>query len=604
MARIKKVAMTNGDTKRLIKRQWRKRRQGTIESVAQADQQIEKLLIRRFDRLTSVRRFIALWTLLFIILFLTSFFQQRNLSAYYQVMTPVPGGLYTEGLVGSFTNANPLYANGAANASVSRLIFSGLFKYDSSNKLVGDLATGYSLDASQKHYTVHLRHGVRWQDGKPFTADDVVFTYQTIQNIEAQSPLYSSWLGINVAKQDNYTVTFGLPDPLSSFPYSLTNGIVPKHLLGKIPPPQLRSAQFNFTDPVGTGPFSWKYIEITGNDTDTRQQRISFASFKDYYAGRPKLDGFSLITFNDDQQMIDSFEKDQLNAVSGLTSVPPEILTDKSVQVYNTPLTTAVMAFFNNSRPILNDAKVRQALVSAVNTAELEKVFAYPVRLVDEPLLKGQVGYNPAYAQLPYNQAYAIQLLNQDGWTADPTGQRSKGGQPLTFSLTTSQGTGQYAAVAEYLQKAWSAIGVKVVINYPPTDDDLQNSIANHDYDALLYGINIGVDPDVFAYWDSSQASVTSQGHLNLSEYKSAAADQAIEAGRTRSDPTLRAIKYQAFLSAWKNDAPALALYQPNFLYITHGPLYGYSRAADNSSIDRLYNAASWEIRQQRKTLN
>jgi ABC-type transport system substrate-binding protein len=86
-----------------------------------------------------------------------------------------------------------------------------------------------------------------------------------------------------------------------------------------------------------------------------------------------------------------------------------------------------------------------------------------------------------------------------------------------------------------------------------------------------LYGISLGVDPDVFAYWDSSQASISSQGHLNLSEYKSKAADQALESARTRADAQLRVTKYKAFLTAWTNDAPALALYQPNMLYISGG---------------------------------
>ncbi len=604
MARVKPEAIGSGETKKRVQRFWRRRRKETIETVAQADQTIEKLLIRRFDRLGNVKRFTALWVGLFIFLIAASFWQARGLSPYYQKLEPVPGGLYSEGLVGSFTNASPLYATGAADSAVSRLIFSGLFGYNDKNVLVGDLATGYDLSSAQTTYTVHLRHGVMWQDGKPFTSADVVFTYQTIQNIEAESPLYSSWQGIDIRALDKYTVAFTLPDPLSSFPYSLTNGIVPMHLLAKVPPQQLRSSLFNITRPVGTGPFELKYIEVGGNDTSTRSQRISFAAFKKYWAGSPKLDGVSLLTFSDQSQLISAFAKKQLNGISGLDSVPAGLNNDKSVRIYNTPLTTAVMAFFNTSKPIFSDARVRQALVSSVDTPRLEKAFAYPVKLVNEPFLPGQLGYDPAKPQLAYNPAHAAKQLDAAGWRLGPDGLRSKGGQPLSFELVTSQEDNQYVLAAQFLQKAWGALGVKVVINYPPSSDDLQSLVANHDYDCLLYGINIGVDPDVFAYWDSSQASVTSQGHSNLSEYRSAAANQALEAGRTRADPGLRAIKYQAFLAAWRNDAPALALYQPNFLYITRGPVYNYQRSADNLAIDRFYNIAHWEIRRQAKTIN
>jgi len=157
--------------------------------------------------------------------------------------------------------------------------------------------------------------------------------------------------------------------------------------------------------------------------------------------------------------------------------------------------------------------------------------------------------------------------------------------------------------VAQFLQQQWAKIGVKVVVHYYDAEDLQSIVIANHSYDILLYGINIGVDPDVFAYWDSSQASVSSQGHLNLSEYKSAVTDQALEAGRTRSDPSIRVLKYKAFLTAWTGDMPALALYQPNLLYITRGPVFNYQRKADNSELDQFYNVNQWEVRQQEQNI-
>ncbi len=596
------MAVIDEKTKKDFRRRLKRRQEEAASSVAQADQKIEKLLIRRIDRLVSVRRFIFLWTVLMVLIFFCTYLQIRALSPYYQSLQPVPGGLYNEGITGSFTNANPLYATGAADASVSRLIFSGLFKYDDNDNLVGDLATSFSLNDAQNQYVVKLRHNVKWQDGRPFTADDVVYTYRTIQNIEAQSPLYSSWQGITVNKADAYTVTFDLPNPLSSFPNSLINGIIPEHLLSKIPAEELRSASFN-SAPVGTGPFEWKFIEVTGNDVTNRQQHISLAPFDHYYAGRPKLDGFSLITFNDDQQLSTAFEKKQLNAVAGLDSVPPELTNDNSVQIYSTPLTAEVDAFFNNSRPNLNDANIRKALTAAVDRAQLVNLLGLPVKLSDSPLLKDQLGYDSSITEQGYDLNLANQLLDQAGWARDPsTGLRSKSGQTLSFNLS-GQNTANYTKVAGFLQAQWAKVGVKVTPSYYDSSDLQASVIGSHSYDILLYGINIGVDPDVFAYWDSSQASLTSQGHLNLSEYKSSAADQGLEAARTRSNPTLRAIKLKAFLSAWVGDAPALALYQPNFIYITRGTVAHYERKADNSTVDRFYNVANWEIRQQKQTV-
>jgi peptide/nickel transport system substrate-binding protein len=595
------MAGIDDSTKRRLARKLRRRRRNAVAFGQQADKKIEQLLIRRFDRLVSVRRFVVLWVFLFLLMIFAGIMQLRGLSNYYQTLEPVPGGLFTEGMVGNFTNANPLYAAGAANTAVSHLVFSGLFKYDTNNRLAGDLAKNYSLSDDQKHYVVHLKQNLDWHDGKPVTADDVVYTYRTIQNIEAQSPLYSSWQGIKVTKQGNYSVSFDLPNPLSAFPYSLTNGIVPAHLLKDIPVEQLRSAPFN-TSPVGTGPFEWKFIEVTGGGPDTRQQRISLSAYQQYNGGQPKLDGFNIITFSDDTHMLSAFAAKQITAMSGLETLPDKLAEDKSVRVYHIPLTTAVMAFFNTSQAPLNDAAVRKALVESVDRSQLSSVLDQSLQLVDEPLLKGQLGYDSKLVEPAFNLADAKQLLDNDGWVAGADGKRTKTGQHLVFTLSAPD-TPSYTKTAQFLQNQWSRAGIQLQVRYYDNSELQTSIVGNHDYNILLDGINIGVDPDVYAYWDSTQASITSQGHLNLSEYKSSAADQAIEAGRTRADATIRTVKYKAFLTQWDKDLPALGLYQPNYLYISRGPVFSFERKSANSAADRYYNVDQWMVRQKRQTI-
>src|SRR3989344_5132835 len=587
-------------TKRRFRRGLRKSRRRSVELGQQADQQIERLLLRRFDRLLSVRRFVLLWTGLFIILILATFFQQRSLSAYYQSMQPVPGGIYTEGIVGTFTNANPLYASSAPDSAISRLVFAGLLKYDNDNNLVGNLAQDWTMGPAPTHYTVHLKKNLTWHDGKPLTSADVVFTYNTIKNIEAQSSLYNAWKDINLSAPDSHTINFDLPNPLASFPHSLINGIIPEHLLKNIPAASLRSSPFN-SAPVGTGPFEWKFVEVLGSPTTGRQQRITLAAFDKYAGGRPKLDGFNLITYGDEKLLIAAFKKKQVSAMSGLDAIPDELKDDKGVQAHVTPLTSVVMAFFNNSRGALAGANVRKALVSGVDRQQLVSITGQPTGLVDSPILQVQVGYNPDIIQRGYNYDEANQLLDQAGYKRGDKNLRYKDGKILQFTLR-SQDTRQYSLTSQYLQKQWEKLGIKIDLTYYSGDDLQGQVIATHDYDILVYGISIGADPDVFAYWDSSQASITSQGHSNLSEYRSSVADEALEAGRTRTDNAVREVKYKAFLTAWTTDVPALALYQPNYIYITRGPVFGYSRKTVNVEADRFYNVENWMVRQKRLT--
>jgi peptide/nickel transport system substrate-binding protein len=260
------------------------------------------------------------------------------------------------------------------------------------------------------------------------------------------------------------------------------------------------------------------------------------------------------------------------------------------------------MAFFNNSHAPLNDATVRKAMVESVDRSQLADTLGQTVQLVNGPLLKGQLGYDAALVEPQFNLNDANQLLDSDGWAKNDAGTRVKAGQKLTFTLSAPD-TPSYTKTAQFLQGQWSKAGIQLQVRYYDNNELQTSVVGNHDYDILLDGISIGVDPDVYAYWDSSQASITSQGHLNLSEYKSTPVDQAIEAGRTRADPAIRAVKYKAFLTQWTKDLPALGLYQPNYLYVTRGPVFGLERKSANASADRYYNAGEWMVRQKRETI-
>src|SRR3989344_4380992 len=183
--------------KRTTKLRWRRRLRRSkrqVEDISyQAEEHLERHLFKRLSRLSSVRRFVISWLLLLLLLAGITLYQTSDLEKYYLSLQPVAGGTYTEGMQGSFTNANPLYAVNNVDSSVSRLVFASLFKYDQKNNLVGDLAQSWKADKLGTKYTVRLRPGLVWQDSKRLTANDVVFTYKTIQNPDAKSPLASSW---------------------------------------------------------------------------------------------------------------------------------------------------------------------------------------------------------------------------------------------------------------------------------------------------------------------------------------------------------------------------------------------------------------------------
>jgi peptide/nickel transport system substrate-binding protein len=580
---------------------WRKRQKQVESFGQQAETMVERNFFRRFDRLAKVRRFVLTWMLLVLLLVGSVVAETRSLGGYYQTLQPAPGGIYTEGMVGSYTNANPLYATAEVDQTISRLIFAGLLTYDSKNQLVGDLADSWQSENNGMQYLVHLRPNLTWQDGQPLTASDVAFTIHVIQSPDAESPLSSSWQGVNVTVVNPQTVMFTLPNPLASFPYSLTTGIIPEHILKNVPMDEMRSVSFNTTQPIGAGPFAMKQIQVTGDTPQTQEEQVALRPFGKYWAGTPKLDQFVVHSFGDTQHMEGSFNKGNIDAMVGLDSLPANLSHNSSVQSYQMPITAANYVFFNTSEGVLADSKVRQALVQDSNVTSIIDQLGYPTMPVDEPLLRGQLGYNPQYRQASYNMTAAAATLTADGWLPGNNGLRHKNGQALTFDMF-AQNTPEFTQVANTLSQAWHKLGVDVNV-YTQSQTDLQPTIESHSYDALLYGISIGVDPDVYAYWDSSQADVRAAARLNFSSYASPTADAALEAGRTRLDPALRVIKYQPFLQAWQQDAPALGLYQPRFLYVTRGSVYGLSEHMINTDTDRFENVQNWEIRQVPTTI-
>lgn len=579
-----------------LRRQIRMHKHQLNDMEAGADQ----YFFRRLDNIVPVRRFILMWVALIFVLVGSSAVQIYSLSSYYQELKPAAGGMYTEGVLGAYTNANPIYASTAADRTVSRLLFGSLLAYDTQNQLAPDLAESWQADQRGQIYTVKLKPNLTWHDGAALTANDVVFTFNVIQNPDARSPLNASWQGIKVESLDAHTVKFTLNSPLASFPHSLTTGILPQHILGNVSMATMRSVPFNSVQPVGSGPFVWQDLVVSGGTPETRRERVILGAFEAYHFGRPKLDTFTMETYRVESEMIESYKRNEIQAMVGLTNMPAD-LGEAKAQYF--PQTAAMMTFFKTNTGVLAEKPIRQALVQSVDVESVRKQLAYPARSVTEPILEGQIGYDNTVGQLPYDIAAAEKLLNDAGWVQSKPGEvRKKAEQKLEFTLY-AESNHENARTSRALQQQWRKIGVNALVELQ-NPAEFQVTLSQHGYDALLRGISIGPDPDVFVYWHSSQADIGSGSRLNFSEYKSNTVDDALNQARARIDPQLRAAKYKPFLTTWRDDAPALGLYQPSFLYVTRQTVYGLEPHEVNNANDRLANVHEWMVRQVKTTVD
>ena len=170
MAEIKNKPLAKQIKKQLIESQKQ-----AINATSNAESHIDKHLFRRFHKLRNVKRFLSFWILTVGIIILGLFWQIFAQFNYYQKLEPVPGGIYNEGLLGNFTNLNPIFANNKVDSSLSRLIFGSLITFDNNNKISYELASSMKVNSTGTSYSLTLRPNLKWQDGKPLTAADVIF---------------------------------------------------------------------------------------------------------------------------------------------------------------------------------------------------------------------------------------------------------------------------------------------------------------------------------------------------------------------------------------------------------------------------------------------
>lgn len=551
-----------------------------------------KFLTKRWQNVRDVGRHTIAWLVLVTLLIGSALLQFLWFQKDYSVAGAQAGGTYAEGVVGRMETINPLFASSTAEISASNLIFSSLLSHDRDDALKGDLADSWSVTEEGKVYTVKLRSGVKWHDNKPLTADDVIFTVKLMQDRAVRAVQYGNWVGVKTEKISADEIKFTLPLSYAPFAHNLTFGVLPKHLLSKVKPANLRENEFG-RKPVGTGPFVFRRIQLIDPNKD--RLVVHMEANNSYHGGRLLLNRFQLHTYEDRSALKRAFVTDEVNAALGLNAedVRDVVLKYDSVTASPARLKNATFAFLNNDNQLLKDVSLRQALVSGTDRSSLQKLLWGRVLPIEGPLLDEYVGGNIA-SQAGFNRAGAIAKLEAAGWKLTD-GVRQKDGQKLTLSVVAPD-SGDYKKVCEELARQWRKLGVDVKVHMVDPSRIASEYLQPRSYDVLVYELSLGSDPDVYAYWHSSQVHSNA---LNFANYKSGLSDDALSSARARLDSSLRQAKYRTFVEQWVKDAPAVALYRPLLNYITRDS----SRSVENEAsvaepVTRYRDIKRWSVTQ------
>jgi len=552
-----------------------------------------KFLIKRLDNVREVQKDVIVWVLALGFLIAATGLQLIWNQQNYLTAAPSDNGTYAEAVMGPIETLNPLYAKSSAENSIGHLIFSRLLDYDTTGHLNYDLASNIKINDTKTVYTVSIKDNVKWQDGAKLTAKDVAFTVNLMKDSNARTNK-TGWSNISTKLIDDYTIEFTLGSVFAPFEQALVFPVLPEHILGKVAPGNIRENDFS-KNPIGSGPFQLSFVQ---NVNEKSNRKVVYMARNDsYYLGKARLSRFQLHVYDSEDEIVDALSKNEVTAAAGISFTNIDKVDAKRYEVISKPIQSGMYAIINTQSKLLNNLKLRQALRLATDTAFIRKELPnYAPALwlpITNSLLSGKLPSEPRF-----DLSAAKQLLDKEGWKLGKDNIREKKGQQLKFSVVTLKNS-EYEHVLDILIGQWRALGVavstKIIDLNDPTSGDVQSVLQPRNYDVLLYELNIGGDPDVYAYWHSSQTGV--QG-LNFANYSNTVSDVALISARDQLEYELRNKKYLTFCKQWLDDIPAIGLYQPTSQYVISRKAHAFDESTDLlvSPVERYTNVLDWSV--------
>ncbi|MCX8021547.1 MAG: peptide-binding protein [Syntrophorhabdaceae bacterium] len=528
-------------------------------------------------------RIFKILLLFFPVLILFSCNERRAVSIYEEKGKPAFGDTIITGSIGEPSNLIPILASDSPSHEVASYIYNGLVKYDKNLNIVGSLAESWDISKDNLTITFHLRKGVRWHDGTPFTAHDVMYTYKVIVDPKTPTAYSGDFLLVKEAKVlDDYTfrVTYGRP--FASALISWGTAVMPRHLLeGK----DISSSPL-MRRPIGTGPFKFKEW-ITGD-------RVVLTYNSDYFEGRPYIDRYIMRIIPDSATMFLELKQYGIDMM-GLTPVQFVRQTDydkfkKSFNKYQFLSFGYVYLGYNLKHPFFKDKRVRQAISYAIDKREIiEGVLFNQGVEATGPFKPDMWAYNGNVKRYEYNKEKARALLEEAGFTKRKDGILEKKGEPFEFTVLVNQGNTVRIQCAELIQKRLSEIGIKVKIRVIEWASLINEFIDKRNFEAVILGWSIPQDPDIFDIWHSSKQG---KKELNFISYENPEVDELLVRARHTLDREIRKRCYFRIQEILAEEQPYTFLFIPYANIAIHKRFKGI----EPGPAGLMYNFKDWYV--------
>ena len=514
-----------------------------------------------------------------------------------QAATPPdkPTGQAVIGFSQEPTVFNPLMLHIEVDEGVYFNLFSPLWPPGPDGNLIPDLVTEIptvengGMSADGLNWRLKLRDGIKWHDGTPFSAEDVKYTIELINNPDFRAGRRAGHeLVRDIQVVSPTELTWRLEKPYAPYPAILSwTFIVPKHILGKEADPNTSS--FN-TNPIGTGPFKW--VERVPGD------HITLAAFEDYFGEGPYLERLIFKYIPDMTVLYTQFQTGDVD-YTGIQGISPDhyeeakALAGRVVTPVPQPFVENIA--FNLGLPVFQDQAVRDALYLAMDKQGLIEAIYYGLPTPTESFLPAQSwAYNANLPAHSYDPEKAKQILEEAGWKLGSDGVREKNGVRLEFTNSTTAGNHTREQAQQLLQQTWGEIGAKMSINNLPPAVMWGDYWMMSKFDTTMVGIGFGIGPDPDAYDFFGTKAIGAKGGTgqNTTQYSNPEVDKLLAEGASTVDQAKRKEIYQKMQEITRHDLPYLPIFQYKMV---EGIKEGLQNFVPNVAVqENSWNAGQW----------
>jgi len=488
-------------------------------------------------------------------LFLTS-------STFANVLSKDRNEVFVEGSVGAISTFNPIFTSqSSVDADIRALVFEKLINISKDGTPVAGIAKEWKSSADGKSYEITISPDHKWQDGKPLTIEDVLFTFDISKELTSKhnyDTIGSPLQDVKIEKVAEDKIRFTLSESNATFFEAISVYIIPKHRFEGI-----RTTDIPFNSfakyPLGSGPY----------EVYRSEPNVVYLKSSDYYSPKPNIETFIYRVYSTNTALESAFRNGILDAMGTVDQFSVSYVDEYSgYKEYSVTLDSRLrMIFFNTRKEKLETKEFRIALNHLIDKN----------RLIEKANISGDVSYSPisssswAYSEsntikYEYNQARGTEILNNLGYVKNSSSGYFETEDKKILSLTLSYYDNELnERIASVLKGLLKEEGV--VLNLEPlTYTQLtQEIVATRDFELLMYEIETTIDPDQYNLWHSLKSNYPD---LNLSGYSYERVDILLEEARKSVKKDKRVSNYALFQKYITQDVPVILLYHPKYIYV------------------------------------